>query len=469
MKLSIAIALSSLHVASSAESASAPTTNPQDCINPADYPADTDFFPEKFVPHTTTDLVDVTYHNTYKIVHNKFNEKTYLFYQCGTEPPADEVASGKHHMVVPVPHKEGVVLTQTPQIPPMELLGLRTDVKAYVGNPKLVSSPCLNHMMDEESMQTIYNPEDPYNSTWNDIAADEFLEENPNAIIFSGPTSDSDANRRMAIAASQERTAVATFDWLGMYAALFNLEGEANKIIADTESRYQCSADNAAVLTADIEETSKPRVLWAQLFSGIGWSVASCPEVDSAYYCEFAHHCGASIVSRPEGMGFSKQYGSPTIYWYLNDEDFLALGKDVDSWVYPASTFEDVYNEKKEMLDQFKSVQNKKVYDTQGQGPYGWHEQRLAEYDVVALDMCSLLGTSNPDTIHQNRWFRNYFTDGVGNAGTCDAPTEIEMAYVPAQSECSPMVLTESEENAGSRQDVGLVLAAAVGIVAMLA
>ena len=34
------------------------------------------------------------------------------------------------------------------------------------------------------------------------------------------------------------------------------------------------------------------------------------------------------------------------------------------------------------------------------------HEQRLGEYDVVALDFCTLVGTNNPNTVHRRRWFR---------------------------------------------------------------
>ena len=65
-----------------------------------------------------------------------------------------------------------------------------------------------------------------------------------------------------------------------MYAAIFNLEGMANEIIKDTKSRYQCSADNAVVLAADVQPESKPKILWAQYFDGIGWSVADCPTWD---------------------------------------------------------------------------------------------------------------------------------------------------------------------------------------------
>ena len=148
----------------------------------------------------------------------------------------------------------------------------------------------------------------------------------------------------------------------------------ANRIISETESRYQCSADNSALMTADIPEDEKPLVLWAQYFSGIGWSVADCPTWDSAYYCEYAHHCGAKIISRPEGVGFNQSYdGGKTLYWYLTDEEFLELGKDVPIWIYPSRTFDEVYEEKQELLDQFQAVKTMEVYDTQGQGAFSWY------------------------------------------------------------------------------------------------
>lgn len=158
-------------------------------------------------------------------------------------------------------------------------------------------------------------------------------------------------------------------------------------------------------------------------------------------------------MSRVNGTGFSKQYGSPTVYWYLSDEEFLEFGKNAETWIYPSQTFESVYEEKKEMLDQFKSVQQKNVYDTQGQGEYGWHEQRLAEYDVVALDMCSIVGTDNPNFIHKTKWFRKI--DGeMGNPGVCDV-NEIDLAYVPDQSVCVPYTGTMFVYNAATTFGTG--------------
>ena len=117
------------------------------------------------------------------------------------------------------------------------------------------------------------------------------------------------------------------------------------------------------------------------------------------------------------------------------------MGKDADLWVYASKTFLDVYEDKKELMDQFKAVQNGEVYDTQGQGEHAWQEQRLAEYDVVALDMCSLVGNENPNPpIHKSRWFRNIYTQAVGFLPQCNAPAEIDQPYVPEQAECTPLV-----------------------------
>ncbi len=113
---------------------------PEDDIFPSKWVAptiktygETDRFGDKFEPSVTTQYLDITYHETYKIIYNKFKDVSYLLYQCGTEPPKEEVESGKHQMVIEVPHKGGLALTTTVQIPHIEMLGLRREVKAYIG------------------------------------------------------------------------------------------------------------------------------------------------------------------------------------------------------------------------------------------------------------------------------------------------------------------------------------------------
>jgi hypothetical protein len=109
----------------------------QDCLSGDNVDLSVDYFPSKYVPREyipndflleaqdfadefktdeTTDLFTITYHNHYKIITNNFVNKTYLLHLCGTEPPVSEL-DGRHHLVLPVPHKGGLAITSTTQIP----------------------------------------------------------------------------------------------------------------------------------------------------------------------------------------------------------------------------------------------------------------------------------------------------------------------------------------------------------------
>ncbi|KAL3917280.1 MAG: hypothetical protein SGILL_004789 [Bacillariaceae sp.] len=426
--------------------------------------SDVDLYGEQFTPSNTTDLLEITYHGNYKIVYNKHNGVSYLLYQCGTDPPQDEIDSGKHQLVLPVPHKGGVAITQTPQIAPMELLGLREEIVAYIGNPELVSSSCLIHRIEEETLPVIYT------SNWTEqpILAQEYEANNPDVLVFKGPTDA--VGDWVNFAATQERTNVATFDWIGMYAAFYNLEGLSNKISQETQDRYDCASNNARLIVDMNTETSRRRdlqdddlaskdpsdikILWATYFTGYNWSVAECPTWDSAYYCEYAAHCGTNIISRPPDMGYFQTFGSsPTQYWYVNDDELLELGRDADIFIFPSNQWDSTYALKNETLDQIKAVQNEQVYDNQGSGSNAWFEQRYAEYDVVGLDMCELVNAANPFTApHQRRWFRNIFTEPIGDLPACNAPEELTEPYVPQGAECS--VLRE-EDFAGAISRAG--------------
>ena len=96
--------------------------NPRGCLDPSDVNYDTDYFPDKISP-TYSKKWDISYHNTYKILTNKFVDETYLLYQCGTEPPQSE--AGNHKLTLEVPLQDGLALTQTVDIPFLEQLNLR--------------------------------------------------------------------------------------------------------------------------------------------------------------------------------------------------------------------------------------------------------------------------------------------------------------------------------------------------------
>ncbi|VEU43949.1 unnamed protein product [Pseudo-nitzschia multistriata] len=412
---------------------------------------DRDIFGEKFVPHNTTDFLDIEYFNTYKIVTNLHQDppKKYLLYQCGTQIPED-VDVDSFDLVTSVPHKGGLALTETPQIPYVELLGLRESIVAYIGDPFYVTSPCMTHMMEGETpmIETVHN------YSIQEELIDDFRERNPDAIIVSGPSNNVVGEQVIVSSATQERTNVATFDWISFFAAFYNMEGEANRITSNMQESYDCSSDVASFMAAEqreLEAEEGPTIMWANYltYQNLGWSVGECPTWDHAYYCEYATHCGATVLTRPEGVGVNKTWGSPTVYWYLNDEEMLDMGMDADILIYSGSDWNEIYALKNETLNKMKAVQNGQVYDVLGQGSSAWYEQRYAEYDVVGLDMCNIVGYA-PASGHQNRWFRNVFTDPIGELEECDVlGGEISEPYVPPQQECVRPLIAPSDD-AGS-------------------
>lgn len=244
---------------------------------------------------------------------------------CGTaDAIPEEELDGRHHLVLPVPHKGKLAVTEKTQIPFLELLGLRQEIGAYIGDPQWISSPCLNQMITsaDGSVDVVFNADDPYNSTTNQLLVDSYLTENPDALVIGGPFGNANGDRTIIAAATQERTTVATFDWIGYYATFFNLEAKSNEIAAQTKDRFDCATSNAIALSAARE--TKPKVLWATYFAGYNWSVAECPMWNSAYYCEYAQHCGADLLSRPEGFGWNDQsFGGA--FWYLDDDQLLEV------------------------------------------------------------------------------------------------------------------------------------------------
>ena len=96
--------------------------NTRGCLETSEVDYDNDYFEDK-VSAKYSKQWDITYHNTYKILTNKYVEETYLLYQCGTDPPESE--KGKHKLTIEVPLQDGIALTQTVDIPFLEQLNLR--------------------------------------------------------------------------------------------------------------------------------------------------------------------------------------------------------------------------------------------------------------------------------------------------------------------------------------------------------
>ena len=361
-------------------------------------------------------------------------------------------------------------------------------ISSFCRNTKWISSPCLNYMLDEGEIINIDGDRVDVAHSQSASSVEEYLLQNPEALILGGPYDDANADRTMVIAGSQENTNVGQFDWIAFYAALYNKEDMSNRIARSAQQNYDCASENSFLLSSSPtqrnlkatsprrvaeEDDKRPTLLWASWFQGYGWSVASCPTYQSDTECEWAAACNVKILSRPEGVGNAPESLGGR-YWYLSDEEFLEFGKDADRWVYKSQHWDKVFAEKgEEYLSQFKAYQNQQIYDTQGVSPNSWYEQRLAEYYVVGMDVCAIMGVD--DGLHKSRWLRNIFTDPVGVMPECNV-AEIDEPYVAPVSECVPIAAKlnvaskgDGEGNAGAVSTFqGFTLFALLAVAASL-
>jgi len=81
-----------------------------------------DIFGNKFVPHNTTDFLQIEYFDTYKIVTNFHQDPPviYILYQYGTNIPDDVNQDDSLQPSGECSASRWIALTQTPQIPHVE-------------------------------------------------------------------------------------------------------------------------------------------------------------------------------------------------------------------------------------------------------------------------------------------------------------------------------------------------------------
>ena len=177
-----------------------------------------------------------------------------------------------------------------------------------------------------------------------------------------------------------EGPAQGNFEWIYFYAALFNKEKAAKKAVKEASKRYDCTEANAKFT---FSSPVKPTAIWAYYsdYPGYeGWFSATCSP-KSNYQCEYAKSCNIDLKTTSS---------------FMTDSQFVAFAKDADIFIYSSNNWDTFYTpgRKKAVLDQLKSVQNKKVFDTERSGPKVWFEQRNAEYGKL-LHLLILLCCSN--------------------------------------------------------------------------
>lgn len=344
--------------------AKAKAMNLKGCVAPGEFDPNRDYFPDKVSPSNSL-FWDIQYFPTYKILRNEIEGETYVLYQCGTEPPAGETG---HEHFISVPLQDGVALQSTTHIPHFELLGLRTEIKAWIGTDLFISSPCVKKLIEESSLIVVEKSDD--------IAAVDALKQSvgPGIVAFTNSRTSFQSNLpNITVSAFTEAGNIAIYEWNKYLATFFNYEKEANDLYIESSERYLCYGEEAQRFVEDQDSGVKPTLIWASYtnYTGVdGWSVANCPN----YYCEYADLCGADILSSRDGtIDF---FGSKL----LTTDQLVELAKDAEFWIYPSGNWDEAYAAYGDILDGFKSVQNQQVYDTQGSGSNTWFENRLVEY-----------------------------------------------------------------------------------------
>jgi len=423
MKLLItALALLSTTTQSAYHSKPSLESNLETCATSEQAATITDFFPDK----ATLDYAqtfDIAYYGTYKVVTNNVANEHYLLYQCGTEPPQEEIDSGKYRVVASIPLKDGVALTSTVQIPMLELLGLRSEIKTYISDPQYISSPCLMERINDGTLEVV--DRDDVTRSPSDWSKD-FQNEHPDRIIIDDDfmTSVEQITDRVMLESSyKEGLSKAIFEWIFFYAALYNKEKSANDIANESEGRYDCTRLNA-VNYAVKNDIPKSTAVWAYFsdYPGFdGWISGTC-EPTYNYYCEYADNCNIELL---------------TISDIMTDEQFEEFAKDVDIFFYNSDNWGSVYKEKKDMLDRFKSVNDKQVFDNQRSGENIWFEQRLAEYDVVMEDVCTVNSMVTDVNSHVRLYMRNVFFEQVGEKAPAQTCADQDAPLVSRASNCT--------------------------------
>jgi len=332
----------------------------RNCITNVDY--DKDYFPVKASPEES-ELWTVSYHNTYKIVQNLATNSSFLLYQCGSEPPADELTA--HTDVIEIPIRN-VGVGQTVTIPFLDTLGQLDEIAIFMTDVKYVSSPCF---LDRINANEVLVAADTAEQT--DLVSQ--AQENGNQdlqqllqdmVAFVGPFSDTPFAHPVEVSEYLEKTNGAIYEWLKFYAVFFNQEEIANEAVTAAADRYQCVTENAARIEADFP--NKPLVLWGSYSSYCGgWNYAKCPN----FYCEIANACSVDFLSDDADAGSLELCGG---YIFKTLEEFIEFGKDADYWFYDNDNFIETISEFGNDLEQIKAFQDKQVFDYQGAGPNKW-------------------------------------------------------------------------------------------------
>jgi len=375
-----------------------------------EYDSATDYFPHKARANHAEDW-NVTYHGSYKVVHNKRANEKYLLYQCGTPMPAGFDDFKKFSIPL-----DKVAVEDSTAYRLLELVGERLAVR-YM-ETQYAQSPCFQYLVREGEIETL-------EPSWGGDAAKRALQlEAVNAQLTYSASSDP---KSIAISATSDPGPLQRAEWIEFVSLFFNKEGEANSLFEGIRDRYICHRKQVA------EYKSKPVVAWVYNSSwGGNWVVSNS---------EFKHYylrdAGATVLGTAGvDMTFTT---AAELHAALANVDIL-IDETYSLSEYTFQQFLQDYN--LDASSPLKFVQNKAVWRldklVNPQNAQDWFAGAVVEADVVLEDLMSVIQPSHQNK-HERVWLRHLVDERphVQDHSTCVNPLS---APPPLGDICSALV-----------------------------
>ena len=96
------------------------------------------------------------------------------------------------------------MVTQETHIPHIDLRSIQKNIKAFVGNLKLISSPCMDSLIDDEYVDVIYVNNYPCIVDKYEELLDECLSDHPGAAVFDSTCRYKNGHSALMISETKE-------------------------------------------------------------------------------------------------------------------------------------------------------------------------------------------------------------------------------------------------------------------------
>jgi len=414
-------------LASTSSSVATPPHNPY-CV--CEYDADRDYFPVKLNAQYANGF-NIEYHKSYKklTVQTSAGPFVTIAYLCGTPQPAGVVANTT--IRIPI---DSIAIESTTFLPFIRYIGKENSL--FFANTDALELPaCQRNRSVQNKLSTGWSLSAVAAAVTNNSLV--FTNEDLDLVLldtygYSGAltTIQNDfTSHTKAIEAPQafEKHPLGPIDWLKPIAALYNAEAQAEYVVSSINARYECL--KTLVAEEVPPNTPKKKVVWGN-YNKFAWdptpsySGAVCPN----YYCQMIEDAGAELIAFPNG--------SPNV------TEFAAAVAQADIFIYVDGNFNQSTAYQAPFMEAadialFTSAPpfvNKQIYDIRGGHFSGdWFEDRIAEPDVLLIDLVQIIQTGIVSGTRAKRFLRNVFTEDANDQTSRD-PSKCKEDDSPYQS-----------------------------------